>query len=367
MKKILLLLVFLFTSLIFAQVPQGISYQAIALNPSGYPVSNAPIGVRISILDNSITGNVVYTETHTTTTSDRGLYNLVIGQGSPVTGQFPLINWGTNSKFLKLELDATGGTNYLLVGTTQLWSVPYALYAEKANSVDAIDVIGGINYSSISGFMTNTKAYYLFNGLTNLPNHWIEYPITGNPIDIISEYSTLGILTSTNAYVCTIINNGQDTSNTYAQWFPIQLSGTPIKIINSSGSIGVLTSTHAYVFSYTVNSNNEVTYNWFTQPISGTPKDMYAFGRGFFGVVTSTNAYAFATTILISGTEVSASWYSSEPLSEDPIKIRPNFQTLSVYTPTHAYSFVPIFTTLGNTSFEWKSIEMSGTYIDSSK
>jgi len=268
---------------------------------------------------------------------------------------------------LKVELDTAGGSNYVLAGTTQLWSVPFALHSEKANSVDAVDVIGGLNSSNISGFMTATKAYYLFNGLTNLPNNWIEHPITGNPIDIISEYFTLGVLTSTNAYACTIINNGQDTSNTFAQWFPKQLSGTPIKIINSSGSIGVLTSTHAYVFSYTNSSNNVLTYNWFTQPISGIPKDIYAFGRGFFGVVTSTNAYAFATTQLFSGTEVLASWYSSEPLSEEPIKIKPNNQTFSVYTPTHAYSFVPILTTLGNTSFEWKSIEMSGTYIDSSR
>ncbi len=129
MKKVLLLIAALFTAITFAQVPQGISYQAIALNGSGNPVVNSNVGVRLSILDNSATGTILYTETHIKTTNTQGLFNLVIGQGTPVTGTFTGINWATNSKFLKAEIDVAGGTNYVLVGSTQLLSVPYALTA----------------------------------------------------------------------------------------------------------------------------------------------------------------------------------------------------------------------------------------------
>ncbi len=131
MKRILHLSALFITFLSFAQVPQGISYQAIALNGSGNPVVSSNVGVRLSVLDNSATGTVLYTETQTKTTNPQGLFNLVIGQGTVVSGTFSTINWGTNSKFLKVEMDVAGGTNYTLVGTTQLLSVPYALAADS--------------------------------------------------------------------------------------------------------------------------------------------------------------------------------------------------------------------------------------------
>lgn len=366
MKKLLHLMVMVFSIVAFAQVPQGVSYQAIALNASGYPVGNTLIGVRLSILDSSVTGTVIYTETHTTTTTDRGLYNLVIGQGTPVSGLFPSIDWGTNYKFLKVELDIAGGTNYVLAGTTQLWSVPYALYAEKANSVDAANVIGETTTSYVSGFITDSNAYYMYNGITNQPNEWIQQSIAGQPIDVVSNFYTMGFLTSTNAYACTVINNGNNTSNTYAQWFPVQLSGTPLKMIVANECVGVLTSTHAYIFTYNVSESNTTTYNWFTQELSGTPKDIYAFGNNGIGIVTDTNAYAHARTNLFSSPEAIGSWYST-PITGTVLQVRPTVQVFSVYTSTHAYSLVPVFTTYGNTSSEWKSVQMSGNYIDSSK
>ena len=115
----------------FAQVPQGISYQAIALNGSGTPVVSSNVRVKLSILDTSATGTTLYSETQLKTTNAQGLFNLVIGQGTLVSGAFNTINWGTNSKFLKVEMDATGGTTYATVGTTQLLSVPYALAADS--------------------------------------------------------------------------------------------------------------------------------------------------------------------------------------------------------------------------------------------
>lgn len=131
MKKIITLSFLFITIFALAQVPQGISYQAIALNTAGAPVVSANVGLRLSILNTSATGASVYTETHTKTTNPQGLFNLVIGQGTVVSGTFNTINWGTNLKFLKVEMDVAGGSNYILVGTTQLLSTPYALAADS--------------------------------------------------------------------------------------------------------------------------------------------------------------------------------------------------------------------------------------------
>ncbi len=131
MKKIITKLAILISIFTFAQVPQGISYQAIALNNSGNPVASSSVGIRLSVLDNSISGTNLYTETHTKITNAQGLFNLIIGQGTATMGTFNTVNWATNSKFLKVEMDIAGGTSYVLVGTSQLLSVPYALAAES--------------------------------------------------------------------------------------------------------------------------------------------------------------------------------------------------------------------------------------------
>ncbi len=128
MKKILLAFALTISFLATAQVPQGISYQAIAMNGT-IPVANGNVGIKLSVLNLTATGTAVYVETQTKTTNAQGLFNLVIGQGAPVTGTFAGINWGNGAKFLKVEMDTAGGTNYALVGTTQLLSAPYAMVA----------------------------------------------------------------------------------------------------------------------------------------------------------------------------------------------------------------------------------------------
>ncbi len=133
MKKILALLTIIIVcvDVTKAQAPQGLNYQAVAYNASGTPVLNQAISVRLSILDGSATGTTVYQETQNPTTDNTGLFSIVIGNGVVVSGTFASINWGNGSKWLKTEIDITGGTNYLVMGTSQFMSVPYALYAEK--------------------------------------------------------------------------------------------------------------------------------------------------------------------------------------------------------------------------------------------
>jgi hypothetical protein len=126
MKKLYATIGIFIATLLSAQVPQAFSYQTIAFNTSGAPIANGNVALRISILDNSATGTVLYTETHIKTTNSKGLVNLNIGQGTATAGTFGAINWGTNTKFVKVEMDPQGGTNYTNVGVNQLMSVPYA-------------------------------------------------------------------------------------------------------------------------------------------------------------------------------------------------------------------------------------------------
>lgn len=163
MKKLILFSIFFISFLTFAQVPQGISYQAIALNGSGTPVVSSNVRLKLSILDNTATGTVLYAETQLKTTNAQGLFNLVIGQGTVVSGVFATINWGTNSKFLKVEMDVTGGTTYATVGTTQLLSVPYAMTAGSLAGSSANESIEENKYSNFAFYDSSADVTYAFN------------------------------------------------------------------------------------------------------------------------------------------------------------------------------------------------------------
>jgi hypothetical protein len=134
--RTLLLLIALAVSLnSWAQAPQSFKYQAVARDNGGSVIANQNIGFRISITENSPTGSVAYIETHNVASNDYGLVNLDIGAGNVQAGTFSGINWGTATHFIKVEMDVSGGTNYVLMGSSQLLSVPYALHAESANTV----------------------------------------------------------------------------------------------------------------------------------------------------------------------------------------------------------------------------------------
>lgn len=136
MKKITTILVaVLFTASVFAQAPQKMSYQAVVRNGSGVLVASSNVGIRIQILQGSQFGAAVYVETHTATTNANGLASLEIGGGTPVTGSFVAIDWSAGPYFIKTETDPTGGTSYTIAGTSQLLSVPYALYAKSAGNI----------------------------------------------------------------------------------------------------------------------------------------------------------------------------------------------------------------------------------------
>ena len=131
--KTILTFAFLITTIgLWAQSPQSFKYQALLRDKNGVLIMDKTVSVRVGILQGSITGTSVYSETHSIKTSTSGTINLEIGKGTLRTGTFTSINWGKNSFFVKIEMDPAGGNAFELVGTSQLLSVPYALYAEKS-------------------------------------------------------------------------------------------------------------------------------------------------------------------------------------------------------------------------------------------
>ncbi|WP_289160343.1 hypothetical protein [uncultured Parabacteroides sp.] len=137
MKTLFLLLVnLLFTSVMVLEaqdnMPQAISYQAVARDAQGRVIVEKRIGIQVEILKGSTTGTVVFSETHSLTSSKTGTVNLLIGQGIRKTGTFSSVDWGTDTYYLQLSMDLNGGSNYEKVSTTQMLPVPYALYAAKA-------------------------------------------------------------------------------------------------------------------------------------------------------------------------------------------------------------------------------------------
>jgi hypothetical protein len=152
MKKLLTITAILLCNYLIAQVPQALNYQAVARTADGVIIPTQNIGVRFSILDGSVTGTTLYSETHTVITNSYGLFTLSIGKGIPVTSTFASINWASGiDKFLKVEIAPAGGSNYQLQGTTQLLSVPYALYAEKTRLLAGNNTINITNGNTITG------------------------------------------------------------------------------------------------------------------------------------------------------------------------------------------------------------------------
>ena len=133
-KLYTLLAAVILTSSAFAQSPEKMSYQAVVRDAGNALITDQAVGMQISILQGSASGTAVYVETQTPNTNINGLVSIEIGSGTVVNGAFNTIDWSSGLYFIKTETDPTGGTNYTITGTSQLMSVPYALYAKTSGS-----------------------------------------------------------------------------------------------------------------------------------------------------------------------------------------------------------------------------------------
>jgi hypothetical protein len=281
MKKLTLIFILLLTHLAYAQVPQGIPYQAAARNASGQALVNTSVKVRFSILDSVATGTVVYKETHSTTTNSVGLFNVNVGMGTPVTGTFNAINWGKNAKFMQMELDITGtGSSYVDMGTQQMLSVPYALYAGSialVGGASSSNIASGVKDVSINGlpqswfipdFLSNcgtgADGSFTTSGNYTLNNSFVQYKnftirsgdvFTIRPASSPLNSSTVTILVKDTLTISGIIDGaGKLNTNVY-------LSNSPTSIASAGGPGG---SSSSFNGMGVYDNGNGVALSWST-------------------------------------------------------------------------------------------------------
>lgn len=138
MKHYLLITVLLFTTTGFSITPEKMNFVAVIRNNQNSLASNQQIGVKLSILQDSITGTPVYSETHSPKADTYGIINIEIGTGISTKGVFNQIDWSHGNFFLKTEIDPQGGTNFEIASTSRFVSVPFVFHATKANYINTI-------------------------------------------------------------------------------------------------------------------------------------------------------------------------------------------------------------------------------------
>jgi hypothetical protein len=162
-----LILVVLFTTVhSYAQVsqaPDGIQFQALATDANGHPAAGRVIYVKDAIVAKTATGTIVYSETFKVTASSAGIFTIVLGKGTYASGVTSIANidWANGPFFLNLKIAVeptvpnagwNANNEYVDLGTSQFWSVPYALYAGNVKGAD-----GKLNTSDTAAML---KPYF---------------------------------------------------------------------------------------------------------------------------------------------------------------------------------------------------------------
>ena len=252
MKKLNTLLAFVITLITFAQAPQGFNYQATVRNSAGALIVNQNVNFKFNIMLNSTTSLPVFSETHLAPTDDLGQVNLVIGTGTATIGTFSTINWGNGNYYLGIELNT--GSGYVAMGTTQLLSVPYALYANSAgNSQAATPSLASV--LAVNNSANNTK-------ITNLAEPTIaQDAATKNYVDNqIANIQTSGLGKTSIVLTGTITNSeavakittelGYNTENIYIQ-NTSQL--TTITINSTNNFVNIFITNNTSLLNVTLN------------------------------------------------------------------------------------------------------------------
>ena len=201
MKRIILSLVAIVTLSLstFGQAPEGFKYQAVVRDAGGLILNNQAVGLRLTVQQGSIGGTAVYTETFATTTNAYGLVNLEIGTGT-TADDFTMIDWSNGPYFMESAVDFLGGMTWVVMGTSQLMSVPYALHSKTAENVtnDSVDDADNDPSNELQTISRNGTTVTLTNG-GSFEDSIVEYTagagidITNNVISSTSSSLNLAI------------------------------------------------------------------------------------------------------------------------------------------------------------------------------
>lgn len=276
-RKILSLFILVLVPIFsFGQAPEGFKYQAVIRNAGNLILNNQAVGLRLQIVQGSIGGNIIYSETFALTTNAYGLVNLEIGTGN-TTDDFSTIDWANGPYFIETAVDITGGTSYAVMGTSQLLSVPYALYANTAKYVtndsvndadsDPINEIQAISFSNDTVYLSNGGQIYLGGYGIDLVNDADSDPI--NELQAISfsndtVYLSNGGQIYLGGYGIDLVNDGDTNSSNEIQ--DLQLTGNILTITNNG------TATSIDLSGYLDNTNTQ---------LSETQVDVFVANNGY--------------------------------------------------------------------------------------
>lgn len=217
--------------------PQAINYQAVARDASGNLITG-PLGVRITIRSGSASGPVVYQENHNVVANMYGLFNLSIGQGTPLSGTFGNIDWSAGTYFAQVEVNPGGG--FVNLGAQQILSVPYALYAARAATAD--NAGGSVNITGGPGIQVS-------GGPTN-------YTIAANlGMNDLNDVNTAGV------------SNGQVLKWNGTAWTPANDADNDAQTLTFNSSTGVLSISGGNSVTLPMSAGGD---NWGSQVVQTT-------------------------------------------------------------------------------------------------
>jgi hypothetical protein len=247
---------------LFAQSPQKINYQGVARNASGAELVSTAIGLRLSVRQNSPSGTIIYRETQSTATNDFGLFNVQLGNGTPVTGTLSAVNWASGTYYLQVEMDANGSSNYVDMGTSQMVSVPYSMHAASAASISGLS--GTTNYipkfTSANTF-GNSSIYessgYVGIGTTN-PQWPFQLNTSGS--QTVFQISATGSSGSNDldGLLISYDNNGASFSNMENTNMSFSTGATSRMTIDNNGYVGVGTTNPQWPFQLNTSGSETV-------------------------------------------------------------------------------------------------------------
>ena len=212
------ILILCFDYQVVGQFPESMNYQAVIRDGSGNVLANQAVGLQIKILQGSSSGSSVYEETFAPTTNAYGSIAIQIGTGIVVSGTFNTIDWGGNTHFVETAVDIDGtanGTSYVVISTTQLMSVPYALYAKKA---------GNVVWSELSGNAYRTSGNI---GIGTANPEWNLDIKTGTT----TEGGIMQLSNSNEDHLLRVFSGSNSDPNPFLLW----KTGDPLRFSTSSG------------------------------------------------------------------------------------------------------------------------------------
>ena len=303
MKRIILSLSLILVCIgALAQIPQGITHQAVIRDASNLVVANSTIGIKVNIIQGSPEGTVVYSETHSPISNASGLITYVIGQGTVISGVFADIDWSDGPYFLKTEADPTGGTNYSIEGTTQFHSVPFAYHAKTSTSflglgdliipvLTSVEILQLEPHEGQTVYNTDEKLIQVYDG-----TNWSSFKMDCWPQPTIANAGPNQTITDSRVSA-TMAANTPEPNHGVGQWSILSGEGGSFDDDTKPDAVFTGQPCTSYQLKWTIttacgssNSNVNITFNH-------TPTTAYAGDdQSFYDNTTSTTLAANTPT-----------------------------------------------------------------------